>query len=433
MSSLELAKIASLSGNSLVAIEMHRLERDRSSWIKAMAESHSLANQVKKLVAESSLASQLAKQAQELQKIQDESIRKMLDPLAHIRSSLLVDTATQRMLDEISKPAVASGQLAKLINQATTGSGSFIKAIHSSLNSSAIDNAKKMLTETSVSSGLQQIMKSFEEADKRWSVPSLLLESMAPLKALQEQMGRLSFPVIDLTSAAALANLLGSEGIKSQLAALGINPDGSINTSFADHEEGIGLSRKTMELMALLSFILAFLVPIYQEYSSAQSQASTDQKFEVQAYALEGQKKMIEALTTLVEKALIQEAKRKEERFVVRDRVAEVRSTPAHGSSVIGKLLPQEVVRPISENGKWVEVEYYHWLHQEYRTGWALKKYFQRVVQNEPVVQAMPCQSEVQSAAATPLTQLIGKAQGCFANASEVDSFVRAERDAWDR
>ena len=296
-----------------------------------------------------------------------------------------------------------------------------------------MENARKMLAETSVSSGIQQMMKSFEEADKRWSVPSLLLESLGPLKALQEQMGKLSMPVMDWASAATLANLLGSQGIESQLAALGINPDGSINAQFAEQEEGIGLSRKSMELMALLSFILAFLVPIYQEISSARSQATTDHKLESQADALEGQKKMIEALTKLVEKALVQEANRQEVRFVVRDRVAEVRSKPEHGSAVVGKLLPQEVVRPISEGGKWIEFEYYHWLHQEYRTGWALKKYFQRVARVVPLTQAMPCQPEAQPLVATPLTQLIGKAQGCFANAAEIDAFVRAERDAWDR
>jgi hypothetical protein len=32
-----------------------------------------------------------------------------------------------------------------------------------------------------------------------------------------------------------------------------------------------------------------------------------------------------------------------------------------------------------------------------------------------------------------PLTSLIGKAKGCFASAEEVDSFLRAERDAWER
>jgi hypothetical protein len=88
---------------------------------------------------------------------------------------------------------------------------------------------------------------------------------------------------------------------------------------------------------------------------------------------------MIEALSKLVEKALVHEAEPQEQRFVVRDRVALVRSRPESGSSVVGKLFPQEVVRPIAEDGKWIQFEYYHWLHQEYRTGWALKKYFQRV------------------------------------------------------
>ncbi|MBC7938856.1 MAG: hypothetical protein H7Z19_03680, partial [Chitinophagaceae bacterium] len=114
--------------------------------------------------------------------------------------------------------------------------------------------------------------------------------------------------------------------------------------------------------MALLSFILAVLIPLYQEINSSQWQAATDRtlaaqtrKMEAQGDALEGQRMMIEALTKLVEKAVVQEAGRQEERFVVLDRVAVVRSKPEHGAAVEGKLLPREVVRPISKNGKWIE------------------------------------------------------------------------------
>jgi hypothetical protein len=32
-----------------------------------------------------------------------------------------------------------------------------------------------------------------------------------------------------------------------------------------------------------------------------------------------------------------------------------------------------------------------------------------------------------------PLSQLIGKAQGCFEDVAAVDAFIRAERDQWDR
>ncbi len=32
-----------------------------------------------------------------------------------------------------------------------------------------------------------------------------------------------------------------------------------------------------------------------------------------------------------------------------------------------------------------------------------------------------------------PLVSFIGKGKGCFANAAEVDAFLRAERDDWER
>ena len=44
--------------------------------------------------------------------------------------------------------------------------------------------------------------------------------------------------------------------------------------------------------------------------------------------------------------------------------------------------VPNEVVKVLDKKGKWIEVEYYHWLHEEYRTGWVLKKYLERVPAN---------------------------------------------------
>lgn len=378
MTPSELAKLHGVLGGNHAVAEFRRLEQERATWMSAMVGANSVADQIKQLAGQDYAAVQTAKQMYEAhRKAQEESIRKMLDPLVNIRSSLLGDSSLKRMIDEFSKPVTATDHFTKLIDQ-VTGSSAYLHSLHLSVDSS-IEQTRKLLSETSVSAGLQQVMKTFEATNKHWTVPSALLDSMSPLKAWQEQVGKLSLPVMDWGSAATLAKLLGREGIESQLAALGINPDGSLNANFAVQEEGIGLSRKAMELMALLSFILAFLVPIYQELSSAQWQASVDNKLEAQADALEGQRKMIEALTNLVQKALVQEAQRQEMRFVVGERVAVVRSKPEHGSTVVGKLLPREVVRPVSQKGKWIEIEYYHWLHQEYRTGWALKKYFQRV------------------------------------------------------
>jgi hypothetical protein len=112
--------------------------------------------------------------------------------------------------------------------------------------------------------------------------------------------------------------------------------------------------------------------------------------------------------------------------------VAEVRVKPEHGATLVGRLLQQEVVRPISEDGKWIEIEYYHWLHQEYRTGWALKKYFQRVARpatHNPVTSSL---HEVQLNPSS-LTRSIGGAKGAFKSAEEIDAFIRSERDQWER
>ena len=379
MSVFDFAKLHGATGAECLGNELRRMEEERSRWMSAKIESHRLVDKIDKLMESNSAVVQLAQQIYDAQRAQEESIRKMLDPLENIRSSLFNDSSIQRMMTELTKPAFASDQIQALIAQVNAPASQLSMVFAHSEDS--LEQARKTLAKVSVSSSLQQMMKGFEEVNKRWSVPTALIEALAPLQAWQERLGKLSLPVIDVASAATLANLLGREGIEAQLASLGINPDGSLNAQFAADtgEQGIGLSRKSLELLALLGFIWAILTFIYQDISSARWQAATDEKLANQAQVLETQRNMIESLTKLVEKALVHESQRQEQRFVVRDRVTLVRSKPESGSSLVGKLLPQEVVLRIAEDGKWIQFEYYHWLHQEYRTGWALKKYFQRV------------------------------------------------------
>ena len=116
LKSLELDKIGSLLGGN-VSSELRRMELERALWMATMAQSHSLAEQIKKLVADTSLVAQMSKQAKELQaysvaeqikllipedslavqmakrwhevqRTEQETIRIMLEPLQVIRSSL---------------------------------------------------------------------------------------------------------------------------------------------------------------------------------------------------------------------------------------------------------------------------------------------------------------------------------------------------------
>lgn len=378
MKSLDLSALDAVLGSNSLASEIRKMEEAQQVWARNLHPANTIADQLRKLTESNSLTVQIAKQFQDMEKQRVESIKKMLDPLADIRKSLIVDSSVKRMLEDLARPNLVSEELARMVKEASH-IGSAAEAMQDSMQSS-FAHAQRMIADASITSSFSQVMKTYEEVQKRWTVPAELVGSVGALKAMQEQIGKLTLPVMDWASAATLAKVLGPEGIAAQLAALGIGPDGTlVEDATPPGELGVGVSRKVLELMALLSFIFTVLVPIYQELSSRESQQQTEKKLEAQNVMLKTQAKKLEALSRLVEKALVQEAKRIDVRFVVLDRVAVVRSEPKHGSAVVGKLLPREVVTPVSEQGKWIQFEYYHWLMQEYQTGWALKKYFKRV------------------------------------------------------
>lgn len=364
--------------DSSVYREVKRLEEAQRSWIKNLQPINTLSAQLRLLTESTSVTAKMAEEFQRAERQQIDRIRTMLDPIADIRKSLIFDSSYRKLLEEIERPSFLSAELERAAREASHFSH-VAKAMHESMQSS-FSHAQEMLAATSIAEPLVQTMNAFKEAERRWFVPAELVDSIGALKAMQEQLGRLTLPVVDFASASTLSRLLGPEGMEAQLAALGIAPDGTLSEeALAPVEAGIGLSRRTLELMTLLSFILTFLVPIYQELLSREWQEQTDERLETQRLLLQTQAKQLESLSRLVEKALVQEAMRDEQRFVVLDRIATVRRRPEYGAPVEGKLFPREVVKPISEQGKWIQFEYFHWLLQSYQTGWALKKYFRRI------------------------------------------------------
>lgn len=363
--------------DSRISSEIRRLEEARNTWVKNL-QPLALSEQLR-LVNKPTLA--VATMIEELrltEQLLPAHISSILDPIADIRNSLMLDASYKSLISKIERPSFIGLELERLAREASHY-GHAAKAMYESLQTSYY-HAQEMFVTSSITERLAQVMKGFQDVGRQWYVPTELVDTIGALTAMQEQLGKLTLPVVDLPSAITLAKILGPLGIEAQLAALGIAPDGSLNEeALAPDEAGIGLSRKSLELMALLSFILTVLVPIYQELSSHEWLGQTDEKIETQSHILQTQSKQIESLSSLVEKALVQEAKRNDQRFVVLERIAIVRHRAEHGATVEGKLLPREVVKLVSEKGKWIEIEYYHWLLQCYQTGWALKKYFKRV------------------------------------------------------
>ncbi len=300
----------------------------------------------------------------------------MLEPLAGIRKSLIAAESTQRMAKEFSGLGAITEQFRSLLDQTST-LGAVAKMGALQLEASH-DHAREIFERAAIGSSLQSYLKEFEQINKQWKVPSEVLGLVGSLKEFQEQFGRVSLPTIDWSSAGALAQLLGKQGIEGQLAHLGIDPVGTLHETGELPEKGL-LSRKQSDALAILSLLLTILIFIYQESSSQQDKKKAE-AFQVQtAETLQIQANQIRSLTVLLERALVAAAQAHDERFVVRERTATVRSKPEHGATVEGKLLPNEVVKSLDKKGKWIEVEYYHWLHEEYRTGWVLKKYLERV------------------------------------------------------
>lgn len=408
---MDLAKIYDATVGSNLAREISRIEEERSSWRKALIETDLIGKQVREL-AQSSAYAQVAKELQAMQspaaslsqqykdimetssaigfayktwqeseRSQREQMRKMFDPMADIRKSVLGDGTMQRLIRELTDGSSIRNQMKEITEQAL-GIGSVAKMLAQQAEDSRAQT-KKLLEGLGVGSSIQSYLKDFEHINKQWKVPTEVLGIMGSVKELQEQLGlgKVALPTIDWGSALALARAMGPEGIQEQLALLGIESDGSMRQTAGLPEKGI-LSKKQTDVITLISFLLVFVIFFYQEYNNSLQQAKTD-AFQAQTVAtLQVQAQQIQNLTALIERTLVQAAQEPEERLVVRERIATVRSRPEHGAAIDGKLMPNEVVRAIDKKGMWVEVEYYHWLHGQYLTGWVLKKYLERVPAN---------------------------------------------------
>lgn len=76
---------------------------------------YSLAAQLRRHIAEKSLAFEITKRLQEVRRVEQQSIRSMLEPLQDIRRSLARDCAIERMLEGLAKPPALSEHLARLV------------------------------------------------------------------------------------------------------------------------------------------------------------------------------------------------------------------------------------------------------------------------------------------------------------------------------
>lgn len=314
-------------------------------------------------------------------KIEDDRRRylDMLKPLANFRDQFadfgLYESvkharaymATGNSLTQLAREASESATMLAAIREATVTSVARLSA-----------SIRAMQNES-----LVELTRPFVEMQKMREFTNPLASGLRTMSGIQDAFKSLHLPIIDTASAAAIAQLWGEDGVERQLRALGIHtgayyPDNQaiVPTEAESQQLAAMIPATHPDPLALLGIILTVLIFFYQTWDSAQMEARL--AGEIHAVG-ERQEKQIAALAALLESLIKQDAHPVGTRFVVRDRLASVSIEPESGATVVATVFPNQVVNLIDERGKWIKVEYYDFISQSERSGWALKKYFSRV------------------------------------------------------
>jgi len=333
------------------------------------------------------------------------SMQSSLSPLDRLNDSNL--TKTMRIMEAQSASIgrmFNESNLAKLSRKLEVNFTSYNRMFNES-NSAKI---MRVLEANSVSlnkmfneSNLAKMMRVLE-------TNSVSLNKMFNESGLSKTLRAMQSPVmktIDFACVYALANDLGQEGIEEQWALIGIDHEGTMHPLEGTPEQGI-LSYKQPNAVVRRGFAFLILVSCFsilfrdfpqnlfanlvassifyyvQDNQRQQDKAEAKRQQDKAEASQKSLEKQIESLAARFEQIFGETAQESVEHFEVRNRIARVRSKPENGSSVECKLFPYEVVRSIGHKGKWVEIEYYHWRHKKYCTGWVLKKYIERLPAN---------------------------------------------------
>ena len=222
----EKLKMEGLLGAS--ALEFARIHETRASWRAALAQSDLLSKQLdqlsgegtavsqilkdvkalqspamrivpqyKDILGESSFALQTVQRWQEAQKAQDESIRKMIEPLADIRKSLMLDTVTQKIIKDFTGLGSITNQIKDALNQ-VSGIGSVAELWAKEIEQSRT-HTQKILENVTLGNTVESYLKEFEQINKNWQVPGDVTRILNSVKDIQEQLGvsKLALPTID--------------------------------------------------------------------------------------------------------------------------------------------------------------------------------------------------------------------------------------------
>ncbi len=350
-----------------------------SSISEVMKQSMNFERQVSQFMNSSALlASQFGVASQLAKEMTDQSghWKRFTEPLSQIRESMLF-----------------SDQVAKAMASSSLGWQNTARELAESLSFSS--SAMRMSDEISKQMmGISALhLERFAEITKPYQglLDSIASGSFAAKAAremaVQHNWARhIQLPVIDSAAANAIAAIWGREGVERQLKSFGVEYQqlfDDIETTTERTQSSSQFKIPTIDFWTVFNILLAILLFLYQVRDSAQMESRLVSEIQLSRNDVQNGTHLIEQLL----QTLIESKQPNEEgkiQFVVRSRVATIRTSPRAGSTAIAEIFPNQVVTLLDEDGKWIEVEYFDWLKQEMRTGWVLKKYLVRVPSVRP-------------------------------------------------
>jgi len=251
---LDLGKIREVTAEGMLGREMARMEDERVSWRHALANTDSIARQMKELTQAGSAygqvlrdikalqfpASDIARECtgllragcsametvklwHEAQRAEQESVRRMLEPLADIRKSLMLDDSTQRLIKEITEGVSLRDRLDDILSQAT-GVGSAAKMWAQQIENSRVQ-ARRLFDDLGVGNSIQNYVRDFEHVNGRWKVPSEVLDMVGSFKEIHDRLGKVA-PLSTGTPLQPWRGFWGEKASRSNLPCSGLNPMG---------------------------------------------------------------------------------------------------------------------------------------------------------------------------------------------------------------
>lgn len=350
-----------------------RLERQWSDALKPALELNRRFDEVAKLMSSSALlgaqcgASQLAKEMAD----QSRHWKKLTEPLSQIRESMLFS-------DHVAKTMVSSA----LAWQSTARELAESLSVAFSTMRMAEEISKQMMHVSALRlERFAEITKPYQGLLDSISGSSFAALAASKLATRRSWVNQLQPPVIDGAAASAIAAMWGKEGVERQLKFFGIEYHQLfVDLQTTTEEKPISSQFKIppIDFWTAFSILLAILMFLYQARDSAQTESRLSSQLQLSRDETQNSLRLIgQVLQTLIESR--QPNEEGEIQFVVRSRVATIRTTPSAGSTAVAEIFPNQVVTLKDARGKWIQVQYFDWLNHEVRTGWVLKKYLVRV------------------------------------------------------